>query len=354
MIPAILAALGEMGGGAAAGGAAGGGAAGIGGMASSIQGATQKITGSLGQMTAPMHMAEQGLSKFVAGINLFPNKVREAQQMLTGTIDNYLGTLAAPIDTIKHLGDSISKFVKLANPAQVKQFDIAVGDTYATIGNTLTPSLEALTRAARTAGDTYAKLKPALEPVFAETAKLVDMISGEMTPAARELAPYIKLAAGQMTLWTTALKLQIPVWNALLKSADAFGLVKGLTGKSFDELSKSDKEVRSVTTTTSAESVSQKAIEQAMMMALNGPGEAKKDTPDLLKALAVIQQQTLDYLMNQLPTMPTQKDVEKFINELLPKIPGSETARSVGGAVRGAADSGVFGLTGMLASAMTR
>jgi hypothetical protein len=314
-----------------------------------LKGGAQDLIKPLGALGHPFQKLEENAQKLYGAVNFLPSKFLEAKQMITSTADNFVATLAGPIDTVKQLGDSVSRFVSKANPAKVKQFEMAVGDAQATIGNLLLPVLEALTRTAREAGDTYAKLKPALKPVFSEVANTIDLFSKEMGPAAKEMAPWLKMAASQMRIFNAGLKLQIPLWNGLMKVMNGPLAMLGMGG--FNPNEKADKEVRSVSTTTNAESISQKAMEQALMMALNG--EKQQDPKE--KALFSIEGllgKIKEKLDAYLPGFPTQKDIEKFIADLLRSSPGQVLDSSAGRTAQSL--SPALALVGMLRSAMTR
>lgn len=285
MIGPILAALEGIGG--AAGGAAAG--AELGGFSKLAGGLTKvstvantasdiigKVAGGLGKV------ADAAKQFVVGGLNALPAKINEAQQLITSTADNWVKALAAPATTIKQLGDSISHYVRLYNPATAKMFEYRIENTFATIGRTLEPILAALTRSAEKVGDAFAKMRPALDPIGEEVAHLADVLSGGIIPAARELAPLMGAVAFQMRAMTGALKGQLVVINQMLQFRRMLGPLAGPTG-GFDENGQSATAAREPRYT-SAEDLQRELAKNALQASIPG-AETKKDTPTWLETI---------------------------------------------------------------------
>ncbi len=186
MIPAILAALGEA-------------SAGLGG-AAELAGATGAAKGMgdaakhLGQLESVTAKLNPSMQKFVGAITLLPNQLLQAKAAITTTFDTFVHGLAAPVDTVKQLGDLVSRFVRLSNPAAVSLFEYKVENAFASIGKILEPILSSLGQAADKTNVAMNKLAPALEPFVDATVEVVDLVGNSLVPVFRELAPVLKMA----------------------------------------------------------------------------------------------------------------------------------------------------------------
>src|SRR5688572_27310738 len=97
-----------------------------------LTGAAQQAVGGLGQLTPSVRM-------FTGAITALPNQLLQAKAVITSTFDTFVQGLAAPMDAVKQLGDSISRFVRLSNPASVTMFEYKVENMFASLGRVLEP-----------------------------------------------------------------------------------------------------------------------------------------------------------------------------------------------------------------------
>lgn len=311
MLPAILAALGEAGaaGGAAAAGAEGAGAAASGQAIGQMQQLTGKAKGLASSFTgllSPFGALEAAGHKLYAGVNLLPSKILEVEQMITSTAHNWVATLAAPANTIKQLGDSVSSFVRLSNPSLVKQFEFRVENTFSEIGRILEPIMQSLTSAVEKVGDAYAKLKPALDPAIQAVSILIDSLMTRLEPAARLAAPAIKyvslLLLGAAKAFET---LSIPLVKIL--DATSRGLEHLLPG-SFDEKAKGGVAIRPARYT-STEDYQRELAKNALEASIGG--KPKETEVSLLDKIYTLLKQWYDRL----------PDVPKTPGEAIGRIP---------------------------------
>lgn len=277
MIPAILAALGEA---SAAGGTAG--------AAEGAGGAIAGASSSVGQLTNVFGKMDLSAKRLQSTLTAFPAKILEVEHLIVSTGQSWVRALAAPIDTVKALGGAISEFVKLANPASVYMFNYRLENASATLGRILNPVLEALTRAAERTGDAFAKIKPALDPAIDMVSDLVDMLSSELTPALRELAPLIQL---QTTLWRslgsviTATGIPIVRFMEALRRVGIVNPLAGLFPNAFDERGKSDVAIQQARFG-GTEELQREMAKNALMASATTPGEVgQKDVPNLVKQI---------------------------------------------------------------------
>ncbi len=260
MLPAILAALGEASGSALAGARAAGtlglnpagqnitGQVGVAAMQgqqiATLGQSAHGLIGSIKGLLNPFDHLEKSANKLYERLNLFPSKILEVEAMITSTAHNWVAALAAPANTIKQLGDSVSGFVRLSNPALVKQFEFRIENTFSDIGRTLEPILQSLTIAAQKAGDAYARAKPAIDPAIRAVTVVIDYMADQFTPAMRTAAPAIKLASEALLTFVGALKLFGPSIEMITA---AFGPIlqwASILGISFDSEAKGGSAVR--------------------------------------------------------------------------------------------------------------
>lgn len=344
MLPAILAALGEA---SAAGSATAAGLEGI-GAGSSFTGhlgalsaagsqfsdAGQKVTSGLGgikkaltDLVNPISHFENAVGKLYHTVNFLPSKILEIEGMITSTAHNWVATLAAPITTIKQLGDAVSGFVRLSSPGTVLQFEYRVENTFATLGRILQPILEALTRAAEKTGDAFSKLAPAFSPIMSATAELTDAISDTLVPAFRELAPLIYITGVHIRGFVELLRLAVkygPLGLGLPLTP-----FRGLFG--FDEKAKSDVAVRMPQYRTTEEL--QREMAKNALLASAG-GEPKEDkVPNLL-------QDILNFLNNNLTLDKLKEALAGLIGQFIPNLPKFP---NIPGFKVGAVEGGIVG-----------
>ncbi len=335
MLPAILAALGEAG--AASGAAAGGASAasGISGSIGSLGGVASQAQGAVGKLTSGMGQMGQAVGKLQSVLNFVPNKILEVQHLITSTADLWVHALAAPATTIKQLGDSISGFVKLYNPATAKMFEFKIENTFATIGKALEPILQALTRSAEKVGDAFAKLGPALDAVIKPLSEVIDAMTGEIVPAARELAPYMKLLGGSMRDMASSAKLIIGPFTSWLRLMNSIpGSLGSLGAGGFDESAVSSTAAREPKYT-SAEDLQRELAKNALQASAGG-GQPKKDAPSWLEQIYGFLEKRLSVeaalnlakaigqeIKNNLPDVPSRNDIGDRTERNIPGVRGS-------------------------------
>lgn len=292
-IPAIAAALSSIGGAAGGSAAAGGGIAGIvgeiGGLSAGAQGAVssiQNLTSSLGGMQNPVAKLEGGMKKLYTAVNFLPSKILQVEHMITSTAQHWVAALAAPIDTVKQLGDALSRFVQFANPGAVKMFTYHVENAFATIGNILEPIFQALMRTAQRVGDTFAKLKPAFEPAVRAVEEIIDMVTTRFVDLAETFAPAIEMIGTAFLGFVTILKtVQEPITFLIRKFNELRRMVYDFLGipTGFDEEGKADIAIRQPQYS-STEDIQKELARNSLMDSL-GQGGQPKTTEGLLEII---------------------------------------------------------------------
>jgi hypothetical protein len=270
-IPAVLAALGRSG---AAGGAGGAGA----------PAALQSVATQLGNVRG---MASQAAGSLDRVSGAFASMSRHIVKTLTGALDLVKG-LAAPM----------AGLVGLRNPAAIKQFTLAVNDASAVLGEILLPVFNALIRAARTVGDTYATLQSAIEPVFDGIADAIDTVFKEIGSVAKENAGALKVM-GEAMGWVARVlghAAANAIWLAdklgkLLNPIMGIAKLIGGGGAEGGESARG-RAIRNVSITQHGEDVARKAQEAAFMAAL----QTKPEKPPEVGLL----EQILDFLNEHL------------------------------------------------------
>lgn len=335
-IPAIMAALGGASGGGAsgiastvAGMAGGGGAGGIG-----------NLVGQIKSIGSPSNIASMAIGKFHKAMTALPDKILEAEQMIVSVGQKWVAALAAPISTVKQLGDAIAPFTRLSNPGGMKMFDFRVENAMATIGNILQPILDALTRSAEKVGDTFAKIKPALAPAMEAVSRFIDFAATRFADIVEFAVPGIQMVSELFLVLTKTFEMvQGPItavirgFTALRKILyDFLGIKTG-----FDKDAKSDLAVREPQFR-SAEDIFREQAKNALMSSMS-----PKDKPETTESL-------LSQILDKFSNMPGEfatAIAEKILKVELyrqAKQDAGEAARSVGGGV------GVFGPAGIVAS----
>jgi hypothetical protein len=327
VIPAVLAAVGE-----AAGAVGGAEAAGsLGALGGQMQACATQAKGLLGQikdLVNPFRQLESAAHKLYDGVNFLPRKILEVEAMIVSTGQNLVHALAAPIDTIRQLGDAVGAFVRFANPASVTMFQYRVENAFATIGNILQPVFDALSRAAVTVGDTFARLKPAFEPAMMATAKLIDMLVERFADFAELLAPGIQMVSSLFLALAQVLEMIERPITLVLRAfnklrAELYDLLGIPTG--FNRDAKADIAVRPPRYT-SAEEMQREMARNALMSSANA-GDRPRDEKGFLE-------QILKWLQENL-NKDTIKAIVEFIldrgKEKLKENAGGGAARAGAG-----------------------
>jgi hypothetical protein len=279
-VPALLAALGR--GGAAAGGSGGA----MAGMSKALQ-----------QTQGAANGAQQALGR-----------TNQALHMVTGATGTMVRALAAGSDAIKTLAGPLAAFVGLRSPAAVKQFELAMRDMNAVIGQILLPVFNALTGAARMMGDTYATLADALQPLMTGIADAITTVFKEIGSVARENAGVIRMMAhflagvvnGFADMISVVVRLVSsfhPFMKLLREAADLLGL-----GGRPEERSARGMAIRNVSIGNSGGDLARKAQEAAFSAALNQGKKMQTPTESKLDTLIRIVADILKFLRENAPT----------------------------------------------------
>lgn len=285
-ISALIRAAGVMGG---AGGAAGGAAAGA------VQMAGQVGQAGGGEAVAAMRQAETALDKLGGAARHLLDPVG----LLNGALSEALGPLNKFIGGVQELN---SRYVGLFSPAEVKLFDTAVRDLYATIGEWLVPVTREATKLVREIGGYLNGLTPyikafvkdgleAMRPAFQAVGELVK----EMLALA---LPLVQIAADmQLDIWrgvALAVKLVADGMKTLYRTLrELLGLPafepKDNTGKA--AANTSQQSVQSYLSSLQLRALAMGKAEDPQKEAANLLGEMKRqfekfvlDLPDKIKA----------------------------------------------------------------------
>jgi len=302
-LPAIVSALTRLGASGAAGGIEGGGALykGAGGVANQIfsgsaagsvvgQGISTliaKIGEAAHAATHPLETMQKGMDRFKQTMTSIPATIIKARETIVGIGAAWTEALASPIKVVKELGDVVGQFTQLSNPAGMKQFHFRVENAFATIGNSLQPILDALTRSAEKMGDTFAKLKPAIAPAVRAVESLIDFFATRFADAMILVAPLIEgVSLAFQGLVQNFLLIQGPITAVIRKFTELRRNVLeflGLpTGANPD--ARSDIAVREPRYATGTEQIQRELAKNSLMASLGAPQE-RKDVPSLLKIL---------------------------------------------------------------------
>lgn len=362
MLPAIVAALGRMapqllgagGGGSAAHGIEGaaslykGGGGGLGAdvfggsLAGSVVGqGVNSIIAKIGEtfhaITHPLETFQKGMDNLKQTFTAIPATILKVKETIVGIGASWVEALAAPIKTVKELGDAVGQFVRLSNPAAVKMFEYHVENTFATIGRILEPIFNALTRAAQKVGDTFAKLSGAFAPAMRGIEELIDLVMTRFGDLAEWAAPGIQMVSTMFYGLVQIIKtIQEPItflirkFNELRRGLfDLLGIPSG-----FDRGARSDIAIRAPHYT-NTEAI-QREMAKNSLMASMGQRPEQKDVPSLLKLV----KDAIDALPD--------KFVEKLKNVPLRVINVSKED------VQEAGESGIFGLGGIVFAETSR
>lgn len=117
-------------------------------------------------------------------------------------------TLATPVfaAAVGAVGVAMNRIVAKANPAVAEQFNLALNDTLAVIGQALTPVLQVVTQLLRLFGDAIASFSgtlgsalgdifSALVPIFEVFAEVFARVMGFVAEALKFVAPLIRIVA---------------------------------------------------------------------------------------------------------------------------------------------------------------
>lgn len=142
-----------------------------------------------------------------------PDETRDALKSVVsalGEVGKAMAAVAAVAPTmgaaIAGLGTVFGAFVSKANPAVVEQFNLAVNDTMAVIGQALTPVLRVLTEMMRMFGDTLASfasqlggpladILSSLMPIFQVFLEVFASVGQVVADVLKSVAPLIRIVA---------------------------------------------------------------------------------------------------------------------------------------------------------------
>jgi hypothetical protein len=303
--PAIAAALGR---GAAAGGAAGG--------AAEASAATSGVTKALGGLKSGAGGASNAVNRLNAGVG-----------KMGAVMGSVVNVLATGSNAIKALAAPLAQFVGLRSPAALKQFELALNDMNAVIGDMLLPVFTALIRAARSMGDTYATLESRLQPIFTSMADSIGVVFKAIGSVARDNAGALQIMAevmgGLIKVSAQAAAGALKLLNVL----GGFGILKTIAaaigiGPPKEESGRG-RAIRNISIGGSGEDVARKAQEAAFAAAL---GVKPKEEP-VVSALDKI----LEFLDKNLSHDKLLELVAAIIGGLAEKIAGKTGANAAAG-----------------------
>lgn len=147
--------------------------------------------------------------------NQAPRINTEAIAGMTRNMEAFFNAINAGLASLQR---NVARFVELANPAQVMQFNLAVRDMQAVIGQSLTPILKNATNLVRAFADQIVNMSG---PAKSGIAILAGLAVGftVATTAAMALSTVINSAFGGLPL----------VIGGIIGLASAFGLFEGIT-----------------------------------------------------------------------------------------------------------------------------
>jgi hypothetical protein len=313
---------------------------------------TQALTANLAKTGQASKGAVAGQQSLYGSYLNGAAKLAMVKSAFTGAADGITSKAVAAATALKSMADPINQLVGMSNPAPVEQFNIAFNDAIAVMGRGMLPITLAMTRAMRTLGDAYARVEPIVKRVSTAVGAGIDQVFGQLEKIWRNNGPALEMMgdvlvgviqtlANVMSLAVKAMSQQL---NGLSKIARLFGY------KGPPDASAKGAANRTISTTTSGESISQRAIEKALAGKVNQSPEEKQVT--LLDEMSGHMRDIKKFLEANFPNVPSIEALRKMLVEILPKFPGSETA---GNALSDAVNLNPLGaLVNGLRSAMTR
>lgn len=139
------------------------------------------------------------------------------------------GAATAPIGMAKGLDVALGAFVNAFNPAVMQQFELAISDSVAVLGEALVPVVENLVPLIRTWGDFLAAVMPSqkeMNDLMKAFAPLMETVQDFLVA----IAPIIKggLAMGLVAYGEAIMALVPIIINASKQLADAFAFMIGM------------------------------------------------------------------------------------------------------------------------------
>jgi hypothetical protein len=193
------------------------------GALSTLSSSLKELSGALGQIGIGFDLVTTGLGKVAEVVHKIP--------LLGGVLGPLVDNLAVVPGIFKSIVETLVGFTAQANPALYEQYQIAIQDVQAVIGNTFLPVLSLMRDGIRLFGDTLAELLPNSQEVsasltdvyaaFSEFRKAILEMSSELGPIirsglvaalnvlgqiAREVASYVTYLVKAMTPWIAQLR----------------------------------------------------------------------------------------------------------------------------------------------------
>jgi hypothetical protein len=287
-----------------------------------------------------------------------------AKSAVEGVFGTIAGQATIAASALKSMADPLLALTGLSNPAAVKQFTLAFNDAMAVMGRVALPVVNSLTKAMRIVGDAYARAEPFLLRVTTTMAASIRTVFGELEKVWKNNGPMIDMLT---TAFTRAIAVGTQVALVFVRIVSTFTKIISAVGKFFGfrdnmkpDASAYGSAVRSVSIGSSGEDVAKKAQETAFMTALQPAGVKPATEVDILGGISTNLMELKDMMLNKIEELPKKirEELEILANKVIEAIPGGDTAKNVvrgaGNAVRDAAGDGLFGLPGMIASALTR
>lgn len=161
-------------------------------------------------------------TEFAASMSTLSTVMQKTVQTAFLPMTTALGTFEAAcgktVQTLKSL-------VEKANPAAALQFNRALDDLAGTMGQILTPVLEAVTGFIREQADVLQGMRTALDPVMKAFGSIISELSKAFLPIAELLLPAFQTMGFVINqLVVPALKVAVEVLTALADVAKRFGL----------------------------------------------------------------------------------------------------------------------------------
>lgn len=184
------------------------------------------VVGAIGRLAGGNSRA---LDETAGAIDKLAKAGKTAVASITGLTSSITGGLVSPLDTVRHLVDTIGNLVGLFNPAIVQQFSLALNDTLAVLGSALVPVMQGMTVYVRAFGDALVGLLPAIQPLFDAIGQYVAKFAQGFTPLLQAAAPFVELFAHAIAFLLEKLSigvafLQGVVAELLTMIANLFGL----------------------------------------------------------------------------------------------------------------------------------
>lgn len=132
------------------------------------------------------------LDKVTEQITALAKAGEKTMESIRGLTDSLTKLLLGPLKNVQAIGQSIAPFVALFNPAIVIQFELALRDTMAVMGQMLVPVLQGVTNFVRKFGDALVGLTPVFQPLFDEIGQFISSFAAGLVPMIKAAAPLLE------------------------------------------------------------------------------------------------------------------------------------------------------------------